>query len=455
VVSDDTKPEPIPLGPAQEVPLLQCEPDQRFEYRTEYDIEDLVGSIASVQIEPGVAWYDPDTGKYMVIAGIRRLLAAREALRRYGRPSTYLVRLIPADAPLDVMWRVSLEENLRQHHLTDLEVIRALRTTRGILDPASLLAGYDGERAACLRRVAEQATDEEMEDFVGVETELLSKLQWRVRATCFHMDLALGRERAVRVYTLWYAAVWELPRDKNPVGEIEANLSKGIVPITVRDFMRRHGIAIPAREVRKKPAAGKPGKGGSTASAGAGTPAARGSAQPSAAEELLGKARPAASAGEAALRKAPPAAPPAGGSLTGSAESDRILNGAARPGESAQPAGGTARAQPEAPQPTARTETGEAASPPSEREGRVEETRTADRGAGTGEAFPAGEEGTEREEAEESSSEPRKPPAGEGAPENGIRTFTVRAAAGEDEFDVVCPHCNRAFHLRIVRADRA
>jgi len=45
-------------------------------------------------------------------------------------------------------------------------------------------------------------------------------------------------------------------------------------------------------------------------------------------------------------------------------------------------------------------------------------------------------------------------PAGEGAPEGGIRTFTVRAAAGEDEFDVVCPHCNSTFHLRILRVDR-
>jgi len=45
-------------------------------------------------------------------------------------------------------------------------------------------------------------------------------------------------------------------------------------------------------------------------------------------------------------------------------------------------------------------------------------------------------------------------PAGEEAPESEIKTFTVRAAAGEDEFDVVCPHRNRALHLRMVPADR-
>ncbi|MGC9178401.1 MAG: ParB N-terminal domain-containing protein, partial [Conexivisphaera sp.] len=81
-----------------EVPLEDCEPDPRFLYRVRYDVDDLVESVRRGQIHPALAWRRED-GKYMVFAGVRRLMAARAARERYGEPTTFLVRLVSPDAP--------------------------------------------------------------------------------------------------------------------------------------------------------------------------------------------------------------------------------------------------------------------------------------------------------------------------------------------------------------------
>lgn len=186
------------LGEVIEVPLDECEVDERFLYRARYEVGDLVESIRRVQIEPAVAWRDPVAGRYMVFAGVRRLMAAREARARYGEPSTFLVRLVPPDTPPGEMWWLALEENMRQSKVTDLDLALAIRAA------GDVIRGIGEEKYRCLVE-ASRVTGEEVEDFLAAEDMVREVTGFEHHLTCYHIAALVGKDRYTRVVGAFYA----------------------------------------------------------------------------------------------------------------------------------------------------------------------------------------------------------------------------------------------------------
>ncbi|BBE42040.1 ParB N-terminal domain-containing protein [Conexivisphaera calida] len=184
-----------------EAPLEDCEPDPRFLYRVRYDVDDLVRSIRRGQIHPALAWRRED-GKYMVFAGVRRLMAARAARRRYGEPRTFLVELVPPDTPIEEMWRLALDENVTQRKITPLDLVKAARSA-----PEGALRGVASlsERALKdLASIARRVTDEELEDVSRVEGEFNSRVGVERHLTFRQIAELVGLDRYTRIVAVWY-----------------------------------------------------------------------------------------------------------------------------------------------------------------------------------------------------------------------------------------------------------
>jgi len=417
----------------KDVPLDLCEPDERFLYRTSYDdVYDLVESIATWgQLESAIGWEDPATGKCYVIAGVRRLKAARIAKEKYGRPTTFRVLLVPADTPMSELWKIALEENLRRRNLTDVEVVRVLRRIlsgelAGVPGLDETLTAYDPKSRDYLLKLAERATDEELEDFALAEKwakssgVLLGKPHLRV----YHMVRLLGQERYYRLAGAYFALVYDWRPDEDPVERVRymrnAKLIAALAPIE----LRMHEIGV------------EPPEGGWI------TPSLRprGEAKRrSEAEGALVRAAPAREVSEEALRRAKPPAPvPEAQPST----AVRVLESAAPPRPATQevnarPAeAGTTEGKP--------TATGPETPPPEETEpphGGAEERAPTIGGAA--EEAPTG--------AERSAG----PPAQEAPSVEEIRTFKVLLEPGTDAFDVTCPYCGARYRIEIVRRGSA
>ncbi|MFP3137862.1 MAG: ParB N-terminal domain-containing protein [Nitrososphaeria archaeon] len=417
----------------KDVPLDLCEPDERFTYRTTYDdVSDLAESIASLgQLEPAVGWEDPASGKCYVVAGIRRLMAARAAREKYGRPATFRVLLVPVDTPLSELWRIALEENLRRRNLTDIEVVRVLRRIlsgelAGMPGLDEILTAYDPKSRDYLVKLAERATDEELEDFVLAEKWAKSSgvLLGKQYLHAYHMVHLLGQERYYRLAGAYFALLYDWRPDEDPVERMRymrnAKLVTALAPIEIQ--MYDIGVQSPeggwiTPSLRQMEEKKKHDESGGIVSRAA--PAREVS------EEALERAKPPTSAPEsrpsAAVRTLESAAPP------------RLMTEGAisRPVEV-----GTTEGNPTAPGPG--TPSPEAAKPP---RGSVEERAPAVGGAA--------------EEAPTGAERGAGPPVEEASGAEEIRVFKVLLEPNTDEFDVTCPHCGARYHIEIVRRGSA
>jgi hypothetical protein len=190
----------VTIGAPVEVPLEDCEPDPRFLYRVRYDVEDLVESIRRGQIHPALAWRRED-GKYMVFAGVRRLMAARAAREKYGEPGTFLVRPVPPDTPVEEMWRLAIEENVTQRKVTPLDLMKAAK-----MAPEGALHG----RALSMRAlrelvsVAKSVTVEELDDMARVEEAFNSQYDFERHLTLRQIAELAGLDKYTRLVGAWY-----------------------------------------------------------------------------------------------------------------------------------------------------------------------------------------------------------------------------------------------------------
>jgi hypothetical protein len=417
----------------KDVPLDLCEPDERFLYRTSYDdVYDLVESIATWgQLESAIGWEDPATGKCYVVAGVRRLKAARIAREKYGRPTTFRVLLVPADTPMSELWRIALEENLRRRNLTDIEVVRVLRRILSgeLADVPGLdetLTAYDPKSRDYLLKLVERATDEELEDFALAEKwarssgVLLGKPHLRV----YHMVRLLGQERYYRIAGAYFALVYDWRPDEDPVERVRYMRNAKLVTVLAPIEIQMHDIGV------------EPPEGGWI------TPSLRpreGTKGRSESEKVVSRAAPAREVSEEALKRAKPPAP---APESRSSAAVRALESAAPPrpmreGVTSRPAGvGTTEgkltmAGPGTPSP-------EAAKPP---RGGAEERAPAVGGAA--------------EEAPTGAARGAGPPAEEAPGAEEIRVFKVLLEPGTDGFDVTCPHCGARYRIEIVRRGSA
>ncbi|WP_174448704.1 ParB N-terminal domain-containing protein [Conexivisphaera calida] len=189
------------LGEPVRVPLDDCEPDPRFLYRVRYDVDDLVESIRRGQINPALARRRED-GKYMVFAGVRRLMAARAARERYGEPETFLVRLVSPDTPVEEMWRLALDENITQRKITPLDLVKAARMApEAAID--AIHVTNNAYNVKELKAIAARITDEELEDLTRVEEHYTS---WaRVESHLVFEQIAglTGLDRYTRIVAAW------------------------------------------------------------------------------------------------------------------------------------------------------------------------------------------------------------------------------------------------------------
>jgi len=417
----------------KDVPLNLCEPDERFMYRTTYDdVSDLAESIASLgQLEPAVGWEDPATGRCYIIAGIRRLMAARMAREKYGRPTTLRVLLVPADTSPNELWRIALEENLRRRNLTDIEVARILRRIlSGELTEVpgldDLLSSYDKKSREYLVKLAERATDEELEDFMLAEkwarsdSALLGKQYLRA----YHMVRLLGQERYYRLAGAYFALVNDWRPDDDPVEHVRYMRNTKLVTVLAPIELRMRDIGV------------EPPEGGWI------TPSLRpreGTKGRSEAESALSRAAPAREVSEEALKRAKPPAP----------APESRPSAAVRALESAAP-----------PRPAI-----EGATSRSAEAGTIEAKRAA-----PGPGRPSLEEakpsrphveehipavGGAAEEAPTGAGRSVGPPAEETPSVEEIRTFKVLLEPGADTFDVTCPHCGARYRIEIVRRGSA
>jgi len=417
----------------KDVPLDLCEPDGRFMYRTTYDdISDLAESIASLgQLEPAVGWEDPATGKCYVVAGIRRLMAARAAKEKRGRPATFRVLVVPADTPPSELWRMALEENLRRRNLTDIEVVHVLRRLMSGEIPGApgvdeTLASYDRKSKEYLVKLAERATDEELKDFALAEKLAKSSgvLLGKPYLHAYHMVPLLGQERYYRLAGAYFALVYDWRLDDDPVERVHYMRSAKLVTVLAPIEIQMHDIGV------------EPPEGGWI------TPSLRPREEAkrrSEAESTLARAAPAREASEEALKRAKPPTP-APESRPSAAV--RALESAAPPrpvreGAISRPA----EVGPTGVKPTASgpgTPSPEEVEPPHES---VEEHAPAVGGA-TEEAPTGAERGA-------------GPPEQEAPGVEEIRTFKVLLEPGTDAFDVTCPHCGARYRIEIIRRGSA
>jgi len=236
----------------RDVPLDLCEPDGRFLYRITYDdVSDLAESIAWGQLEPAVGWEDPATGRCYVVAGIRRLMAARMARERYGRPAALRVLLVPADTPVSELWRIALEENLRRRNLTDVEVVRVIRRMlsgelAGVPGLDDLLSSYDARTRGYLVRLVTRATDEELEDFALAEKWARSSgvLLGKQHLHAYHMVRLLGQERYYRLAGAYFALVNDWRPDDDPVEHVRYMRSARLIAALTPIELRMHEIGV-------------------------------------------------------------------------------------------------------------------------------------------------------------------------------------------------------------------
>ncbi|MDP7982588.1 MAG: ParB N-terminal domain-containing protein [Conexivisphaerales archaeon] len=193
-----------------EVPLEDCEPDPRFLYRVRYDVDDLVESVRRGQIHPALAWRRED-GKYMVFAGVRRLMAARAARERYGEPTTFLVRLVSSDTPIEEMWRLALDENVTQRKIAPLDLVKAARMApEGALRGHNLTDWVLKELMSVARRIA----DEELEDLARVEEEFNSQYDFERHLTLRQIAELAGLDKYTRLVAAWLFLL-------NPANDVE------------------------------------------------------------------------------------------------------------------------------------------------------------------------------------------------------------------------------------------
>jgi len=420
----------------KDVPLDLCEPDERFTYRINYDdVSDLVESIAWGQLEPAIGWEDPTTGKCYIVAGIRRLKAARTAREKYGRPTALRVSLVPPDTPVSELWRIALEENLRRRNLTDIEVVRIARrmVSSGIVDTAGLdelLSSYDAKTRGYLLKLISNITDEELEDFALAEGWARSSgvLLGKQYLHAYHMVRLQGQERYYRLAGAYFALVNDWRPDDDPVEHVRYMRSVKLVVTlaSVEQHMYEIGVQPPEggwispslrlmEEKRKKR-----DESGSA----------------------LSRAGPAREVSEEALRRAKPPAPAPEGRAS---EAVEALERAAPPKRVAPEVSartvevGPAESKPSAPE--RGPQMPEEVPPPREdveehspARGDVAEEVTE---AARGEAYNAGSPAQEAPGVEET------------------RVFKVLLEAGVDEFDVTCPYCGRRYHIEIVRSGSA
>jgi hypothetical protein len=412
----------------KDVPLDLCEPDERFTYRTTYDdVSDLAESIASLgQLEPAVGWKDPASGKCYVVAGIRRLMAARAAREKYGRPATFRVLLVPADTPVSELWRIALEENMRRRNLTDIEVVRILRRLMSGEIPGApgadeTLASYDRKSKEYLVKLAERATDEELEDFTLAEKWARSSgvLLGKQYLRAYHMVPLLGQERYYRLAGAYFALVYDWRPDEDPAERVRYMRSAKLVTTLAPIELHMHEIGV------------EPPEGGWI------TPSLRQMEEKKKHDEsgsILSRAAPAREVSEEALKRAKPPAP-APESRPSAAV--RALESAAPPrpatgGATSRPAEVSVEGKPTVAGPG--TPSLEEAEPPYKS---AEESTPA--AGGAAEEAPTG--------AERSAG----PPEHETSDVEEIRTFSVLLEAGAEEFDAVCPYCGARYRIRIVR----
>jgi hypothetical protein len=413
----------------KDVPLDLCEPDERFMYRTSYDdVYDLAESIASIgQLEPAVGWEDPATGKCHIVAGIRRLMAARAAKEKHGRPTTFRVLVVPADTPPSELWRMALEENLRRRNLTDIEVAHVLRWLMSGEIPGApgvdeTLTAYDRKSKEYLVKLAERATDEELEDFALAEKLAKSSgvLLGKQYLRAYHMVPLLGQERYYRLAGAYFALVYDWRPDEDPVERVRYMRSAKLVTALATIELRMHEIGV------------EPPEGGWI------TPSLRPREEVkrrSEVESTLARAAPAREASEEALKRAKPPTPAPESHPSAAV---RALESAAPPrpvteGAISRPAEvGSTGVKPTASGPG--TPSPEEAEPPRPRE---EEHAPAAGGAA--------------EEAPTGAGRSAGPTEQEAPGVEEIRMFKVLLEPGTDAFDVTCPYCGARYRIEIVR----
>ena len=417
----------------KDVPLDLCEPDGRFMYRTSYDdISDLAESIASLgQLEPAVGWEDPATGKCRVVAGIRRLMAARAAKEKHGRPAAFRVLVVPADTPQSELWRMALEENLRRRNLTDIEVVHVLRRLmsgeiQGAPGVNETLASYDRKSKEYLVKLAERATDEELEDFALAEKLAKSSgvLLGKPYLHAYHMVPLLGQERYYRIAGAYFALVYDWRLDDDPVERVHYMRSAKLITTLATIELRMHEIGV------------EPPEGGWI------TPSLRPreeSKRRSEAESTLARAAPAREASEEALKRAKPPTPAPEPHPSAAV---RALESAAPP----RPVTEGAISRPAEVGPTGVKPTASGPGTPSPEEAEPPRESVEER---------APEVGGVAEEAPTGAERGAVPPAQEAPSVEEIRTFSVLLEAGAEEFDAVCPYCGARYHIRIVRRGSA
>ena len=417
----------------KDVPLDLCEPDERFMYRTSYDdISDLAESIATWgQLESAIGWEDPASGKYYVVAGVRRLKAALISRKKYGHPTTFRVLMVPADTPMSELWRIALEENIRRRNLTDIEVVRILRwIISGKLANVSgldeILAAYDRKSKEYIVKLVERATDEELEDFVLAEGWARSSgvLLGKQYLHAYHMVPLLGQERYYRLAGAYFALVYDWRLDDDPVERVRYMRSAKLITTLATIELRMHEIGV------------EPPEGGWI------TPSLRPREEAkrrSEAESTLARAAPAREASEEALKRAKPPTPAPEPHPSAAV---RALESAAPPrpvteGVSARPAAaGPTEGKPTASGPG--TPSPEEAEPPC---GGAEERAPAVGGAA--------------EEASTGAERGAGPPEQETPDAEEIRTFGVLLEVGAEEFNAVCPYCGARYRIKIVRRGSA
>jgi hypothetical protein len=415
----------------KDVPLDLCEPDERFTYRTTYDdVSDLAESIATIgQLEPAVGWEDPATGRCYVVAGIRRLMAARIAREKYGRPTTFRVLLVPADTPVSELWRIAIEENLRRRNLTDIEVVRVLRRIlsgelAGMPGLDEILTAYDPKSRDYLLKLVERATDEELEDFVLAEKWAKSSgvLLGKQYIHAYHMVHLLGQERYYRLAGAYFALTYDWRPDEDPVERVRYMRSAKLI------------VALAPIEIKMYEIGVQPPEGGWI------TPSLRQMEEKKKHDEsgsILSRAAPAREVSEEALERAKPPAPAA----------ESRPSAAVRALESAAP-----------PRPTR----GGVTSRPAEVS--VEDKSTAPKSEMPPEVTKPPRGGAEErapmvvgaaEEAPTGAARGAEPPAQEALSAEEIQVFKVLLEPGADEFDVTCPHCGARYRIEIVRRGSA
>ena len=245
-----------------EVPLEDCEPDPRFMYRVRYNLEDLVGSIAERgQLYPAFAWRRGD-GKYMVFAGIRRLMAARAAREKHGRPRTFLLYTVPPDTPVEEMWRIAYEENASQQTLTNLDLAKLAASLRDVMPLTKL--NITENQYAHLSRISRNITEEELEDLRTVE-DLYNSASPVERHLALHQIAGLvGLDRYTRMVAAWYALELRFdPGDERDMAIIRRIVRNRPIPTPLLKYFKYHDMepprepAPPAEHVKRADVVGE------------------------------------------------------------------------------------------------------------------------------------------------------------------------------------------------------